>query len=133
MANNFTDYLETAIINHFLKAGAAVTQPTSHTLGLFTSDPAEASTGGTEVSGGAYARQAITFTTPTANGTAMRTSNAAQISFPAASASWGTITHYVIFDNSGNRLIAGPLAASKTIGNGDIFQVPAGNFTLDID
>lgn len=137
MANNFADYLETAICNHFFKAGgsAAVAQPTNLYLALFTADPTEAATGGTEVSGGAYTRMAITFGAPAANGTATRISNSAQIDFPTATAAWGTIAYYAIFDAStaGNKFIEGPLAASKVINSGDIFRVPAGNLTLDID
>lgn len=138
MANNFADYLEQAICNHFFKANAhaAVAQPTALYLALFTADPTEAGVLTNEISGGAYARQAISFGAPAANGTATRISNSAQLNFPQATASWGTVAYFAIIDSAsgaGNFFVTGPLTSSKTVNSGDTFQVPAGNFTLDID
>ena len=50
----FSDYLEDKIIDHILRA-QAFTPPATIYVGLFTAAPSDAG-GGTEVSGGAYAR-----------------------------------------------------------------------------
>lgn len=61
-------------------------------VGLYTVTPNDAGTGGTEVSGGSYARQAITSGTGTwAAPAGSGTSNSADVVFPAATADWGTI------------------------------------------
>lgn len=136
MANNFTDQLELDIADHFFGAGgaAAVGQPTAWTLALYTTDPTETGAAGTEVSatGTAYARQTVSFGAPAANGTAKRISNSAQINFPQATAAWGVVSHFVVFADA-KPYVYGPLAATKTIASGDVFQVPAGNLTVDID
>ena len=54
----FTDFLENKIIDHMLR-NQAYTPPTTVYVALFTTATTDAG-GGTEVSGGAYARQAVT-------------------------------------------------------------------------
>ena len=127
--SKIANYLENAIVNHFLR-NSSVTSPTKVYLALYTSDPTDADTG-TEVSGGAYARQAITFSAPS-NGS---TSNSSTITFPTATGNWGTITHMGIRDASsgGNLLFYGPLSVSKTITTGDQFIVNSGNLVVTID
>lgn len=124
----FSNYLENALINATVR-NTTFTSPATVYLGLFTSDPTDAGTG-TEVSGGSYARQSITFSSPS-NGV---TSNSAQITFPTATADWGTIGWIGIYDSltSGNLLYHSPLTTSKIISNGDIFLVGSGNLTLTL-
>lgn len=133
MAGNLTDYLEGAIAQHFLRTGSAVTQPTSLTLALYTVAPADDGTGGTEVTGGSYARQSITFTSGTSGTSASRFQNSALISFPTATANWGTVVAFGVFDNNGNMLITGPLTVSTPVNSGSQFQVATGSLTVDID
>jgi hypothetical protein len=123
-----SDYLENALINATLR-GQAWTAPASVYLGLFTSDPTDAKTG-TEVTGGAYARQTITFTAPT-NGASP---SSADVLFPIATASWGTVTHIGIFDaaTNGNLLFHGVLTNSKTIATNDQLKVAAGDITVTL-
>ena len=129
MANNLSDYAELKILDHCLGT-VSWTMPAAVYLGLFTSDPGEA-TGGTEVSGGSYARQAVAFNA--ASGGA--TENTAEIAFPVATAAWGTITHVTIFDalTGGNRIWHGVLAAEKIIGIDDQFKMAAGALDVSID
>lgn len=126
---SFSDFLELEVLDHVF-GGAAYTAPATLYLALFTAAPSDAG-GGTEVSGGSYARTAITFGT-SASGTIA--SNAA-VEFPAATAAWGTITHAAIFDAStaGNMLDWGALTTSKTIASGDIFRVQSGEYTISLD
>lgn len=130
MANNLTNGGESIALRAVL-AQTFTTPTTPLKLALFTSDPTETGAAGTEVSGGSYARQTITFTTESGGAA----SNSAQIDFPAATASWGVITHIQIYDNAGTpvALWYAPLSASVTINNTDIFRVNVGDITVSIN
>jgi hypothetical protein len=123
-----SNYLENALINATLR-NTAFTSPSVVYLGLYTSDPTDADTG-TEVSGGSYARQSITFGAPS-NGVS---TNTAAIEFPQATASWGTVGWVGIEDalTGGNLLYHTPLDASKTIASGDIFRVAIGSLSVTL-
>ena len=124
----FSNYLENALINATLR-NTSYTSPSVVYLGLYTSDPTDADTG-TEVSGGSYARQSITFGAPS-NGV---TSNTAAIEFPQATGTWGTIGWIGIKDalTSGNLLYHSPLDVSKTIASGDIFKIAIGSLSVTL-
>jgi hypothetical protein len=123
-----SNYLENALINATLR-NTSYTSPSVVYLGLYTSDPTDADTG-TEVSGGSYARQAITFGAPS-NGV---TTNTAAIEFPQATGTWGTIGWIGIEDalTGGNLLYHSPLDASKTIASGDIFKIAIGSLSVTL-
>jgi hypothetical protein len=123
-----SNYLENALINATLR-NTSYTSPSVVYLGLYTSDPTDADTG-TEVSGGSYARQAITFGAPS-NGV---TTNSAAIEFPQATATWGTVGWIGIEDalTGGNLLYHSPLDASKTIASGDIFKIAIGSLSVTL-
>jgi len=109
---------------------AAYTEPGAIYIGLHTSATNDDNSG-TEVSGGAYARQAATFNAAVSGST----SNSATVNFPTATASWGTVTHFGLYDAStgGNLLYWGALTVAKTVDNGDLFSFPAGNLTVTLD
>ena len=123
-----SNYLENALINVTLRA-TAYTAPTTVYVGLYTSDPTDANTG-TEVTGGSYARQSVTFGAPS-NGTS---TNSAIVEFPQATASWGTVSHIGILDalTTGNLLYHTPLDASKTISTGDVFRIAVGSLSVTL-
>ena len=123
-----SNYLENALINATLR-NTSYTSPTTTYLALYTSDPTDADTG-TEITGGSYVRQAITFGAPS-NGTS---TNSAAVEFPQATADWGVISHVAIRDavTSGNLLFHTALDASKTINNGDVFKITAGNLSVQL-
>ena len=123
-----SNYLENALINAVLR-NTSYTSPAQVYLALHTADPTEAGTG-TEVSGGSYARQAITFGGPTDGSS----SNTAAINFPVATADWGTITHFSIRDaaTGGNSLFYGAWQTPKTIETSDQFVVAIGNLTVTL-
>ena len=125
---SFTNFLETEILDHVF-AGAAYTAPPTKYIGLFTAAPGETG-GGTEVSGNAYARQTMAFTT-----SGDTTSNNAAVEFPTATGSWGTITHVGIFDavSSGNLMVYATLTASKAIASGDVFRVPSDDLDITLN
>jgi hypothetical protein len=135
-AGAMTDYLETALINHLFR-GTAYTAPSTIYVGLLTAACSD-STAGTEVSGNNYSRAGVAAgtgnwaATSGGNGT---TSNVNVISFPTPSASWGTVTHFGLYDAStaGNLLVCQALTVAKTVNNGDALSFPAGTLTFQID
>ncbi|MCC7082185.1 MAG: hypothetical protein IT530_16050 [Burkholderiales bacterium] len=139
------DYLENKLVDHVFRA-TAYTAPSTIYAGLSTSACSDSSIG-TEVSGGSYARVAITTGTTAFKGTHGSTSgassgtngtisNAAAVTFPAPTANWGSVTHWFLADASsgGNVLICAALTVPKTINNGDAapsFAIDA--MTIQID
>lgn len=122
---------------------AIATMPALNTLyfGLFTVTPSDAG-GGTEVSGGSYARVAYANTlanwagtqsagsTTASTGTGGATSNNAAVTFPAPTADWSVsgVVAMGLFDSltGGNLLIWAPLSVARPIINGD----PAPSFPI---
>lgn len=117
---SITNYLENELLDHVLNA--SYTPAATIYLCLCTADPTDAATGASmnEVANsGSYARTAITF-----DAAASRTVvQAAAVTFPTATGSWGTITHWAIADSgthgAGNVLATGALAASKSVISGN--------------
>ena len=126
--SEMSNYLETALVNATLR-NTAYTSPAAVYAALFTTDPTDAGSG-TEVTGGSYARTAITFGSPS-NGV---TTNSADVTFPTCTVAWGTVTHMGIYDasTSGNLLYHTPLDASKTVDSGDIFKISSGNLSVTL-
>lgn len=138
-----SDYLENKLVDHIFR-GQTFSTPTLY-IGLLTSAPSDAG-GGTEVSGSAYARvkaaagasQALTDWKSTQNdnlastGTGGQTSNSSPVNFPTPSATWGTVTHFGIYDASsgGNLLVHGSLNVAKTINQDDVVSFPAGSLSV---
>src|SRR5258708_39724689 len=95
-AGGQADYLNSAILN-WLKGTAFLSAPATTYVALFTTAPtSDAGTGGTEVSGGAYARQPITSSTgwsAISGGAtvAEAISNRAGITYPTLTVSCGTL------------------------------------------
>lgn len=128
-----TDYLEGEIIKHIFRTGS-FTKPTVLAVGLFTAAPSDAG-GGTEVTGGSYARATLNpldanWAAP-ASGNGV-TSNSSTITFTTPTANWGSVTHFAVFDaaSAGNMLFWGSLTVSKTINSGDTVTFPAGSLTF---
>ena len=124
-----TNYLETALIDHVLR-NSAFTSPTTIYVALFTVAPDETG-GGTEVTGGSYARQTSTFTAPAPDST----SNTADVTFPVATANWGTIVAFALMDASsgGNMLYFSTLTAPRDIFTSDQLRFPSGQLIVTED
>lgn len=140
----FSDYLENKILDHLLRA-TAFTAPATVYVALLTATPSDTG-GGTEVSGSNYARVSVTSATTAWNGTHGTTTgassgtdgtveNAAVITFNTPSGSWGTVTHFAVYDapTAGNLLFYAPLTVSKIIGSGDAVSFAAGALSLQLD
>ena len=141
-----SNYTEDRTLSYWLKNNdAGSTSPATVYVGLFTSDD---STGGTSdnleagtltnevsTSGTAYVRKAVTFGT-ISNGSV---SNSGNITFPTATANWGTITHVAVMDSDqsdsagqGNCLFYGSLDTAREILLDDTFQITTGNLTVTL-
>ena len=123
-----SNFLENALINATLRNTTYTSVATVY-VSLWTSDPTDAGSG-TEVSGGSYARTAVTFGAPS-NGV---TTNNADVTFPTATASWGTVGWIGINDalTSGNLLYHTALDTAKAIDSGDIFKIATGNLSVTL-
>lgn len=133
MAGSLSDFAENELLDHLLGA-ATYTPPVTVHLALFTVAPTDAG-GGTEVTGGSYVRLAVTNNAtnfPAASGGAK--SNGVTLDFIAATAGWGTIVAYAMFDaaSAGNMLGWADLASSVTINNGDTFRFAAGDLDYSL-
>ncbi len=143
---NMSDYLENKLIDALFR-GQTYTFPATVYFALYTATPSDTG-GGTEVTGGSYARVAVACTlanfagtqgagtTVASTGTSGTTSNNGTITFAAPTANWGVITGLAVMDalTAGNELIWCPLATSKTINNGDAApSFAAAAFTYQID
>lgn len=145
-ATSMADYLENKIVDWFFRA-QAFTAPATIYVGLGTAACSDSSFG-TEVSGGSYARVAVTSaltawagtqsagSTTASTGTGGTTSNNAAITFPAPTANWGSVTHFFLADASsgGNIFFCAALNQAKTINNGDAApSFAAGALTVQLD
>lgn len=132
-----SDTYENGVLDHILGT-ASLTSPTTVYVGLFKStvDAAtttanlEANTQTDEVSGGSYARVAATFSSAASGST----SNSGNVTFTAATADWGEISHVAVLDAStgGEVIVHGVLDTAKTILSGDTFQISTGNLTITL-
>jgi hypothetical protein len=130
----FTDYMEAKIVNHMLR-GITWTLPTTKYIGLFTAAPNDAG-GGTEVTGGSYARVAVTCNTTNWNAptTAGLSDNAVPITFPTATANWGDVVAIGIFDaaSAGNLEMYDPITTT-TVSNGSTASFANGALDVTVD
>lgn len=124
-----SDYLELKFLDHFTGT-ASTSAPSAVYLGLSTGSFADDNSG-TELTGNNYSRKAITFASASSGSIA---SNSA-VEFDSATGSWGTVSHWGIWDasSSGNLLFHGAFTASKTIATGDILKVASGSLTISAD
>lgn len=143
-AQAFSDYVENNLAD-FIFRGQSFSPPATIYVGLSTSACSDSATG-TEVSGGSYARVAVTSSlanwsgtqsagsTSASSGTGGQISNNAAINFPTPSAGWGTVTHWFLStaSTSGNVIICAALTTSKTINSGDTVSFPAGALTVTL-
>lgn len=130
-AGALTNHAENKLIDHIFR-GQASTLPATWYVGLDTVACNQAG-GGTEVTGGSYARVAVSASlanfagtqsagsTSASSGTGGATSNNAEIPFAVPTADWGTVVSYRFWDasTSGNAWLCVTLATPRTISNGD--------------
>lgn len=130
----FSNYLANAIENYVL-LGQAMPNIPGRYFALFTADPTDAFTAGTEVSAAWYARKATgSWAAPNAG----VTYNLARVEFAPVTGAPITITHVGIVDalTGGNLLFSDALPTPKTLAVNDVFfldsQTLSGDFTLSL-
>lgn len=125
MSASKSNFSRSKVYNAILKA-TSYAGPATVYMSLHTAAPGL--TGANEVSGNAYARQAITFGADTSGAGA--SSNAPQFPAPTPS-NWGTVTHFALWDavSGGNCLGADALANQVATSVGVPVLFPIGSVT----
>jgi hypothetical protein len=141
-----TNYTENKLLDHLFR-GTSFSAPSNLYVGLFTASPTDTG-GGTECTGGSYARVTVACngtnwagtqgagTTAVSSGDSGTVSNNTSITFPTPTAGWGTVIAVGLFDaaTGGNMLLWGPVSPSKTINLGDAPpQFAPGDLQFQID
>lgn len=117
-------YLRDKVIKHVL-AEASFTMPTNCYLALYTTNPTIADTG-TEVTGGSYARQLLSFANAS-GGVKVSNTSESFTSMPAC-----TVTHWGIRDASsgGNLLYFGAFDLPIQLNATDNFPIASGDIVI---
>ena len=123
--------LPTAIANKVVDhvdGVATFTAPTTPLKVRLYTTTGTASAAGTEVSGGSYAQQSVTFGSSSAGSA----SNSGAVTFSNMPAC--TVTGVEVYDSAGTplRLWWGPLAANKVMNAGDTFQFDVGALSVSV-
>ena len=126
--SSFSDYLENAVLNYVFRNTGTPTTATVY-LALYTVAPTDAG-GGTQVTGGGYARQAITFGASSGGAIA----NTSAVAFTASGAAYGDVLAVGVFDalTAGN-LLAWDAITSAVIGDGDTLNFAIGDIDITLD
>lgn len=132
MAGSKNDYFELEILKWATGQVNDLGSACTPYIALYTGAPSDPG-GGTEVTGGSYAREDSSgkWAAPSAGSV----STNADITFTQATADWGTVLAFAILDavTGGNFLYWADLTASKVVNSGDTFKFPSGNITLTED
>lgn len=128
-----SNYGENALLGHILNT--AYTPAATLYLALCTADPTDAATGASmnEVANSNnYARTAIAFSAASAK----RVTQSGPVTFPQASGSWGTVSHWAIVDTntygSGNVLAYGEFTTPKSVVAGNTPVVPTTSVYVEL-
>jgi hypothetical protein len=129
---SFSDFLELKILEH-ITGKTAYSMPTVY-VGLSTADPLDTGAGLAEPSGGSYVRKS-TAGADWSTAAAGSINNANDVTFVESTASWGTITHFAIFDavSGGNMLGHGELTSPQLVGDGKVAKFLATTLTITLD
>lgn len=132
----FTTYLDTKLVS-LLFSNTTYSIPTTYYVALFSTAPTQAG-GGTELTGGSYARVAVTNNTTNfvASGSQPASGyqmvNGTAIQFPTATANWSTAVAAGIYDASsgGNLLAYGTLSPTISVTSGSTASFAIGALTF---
>lgn len=134
-ANGICDNLANKLLDHVFKT-TSYTPETNLYVALFTVSPTDDGVSGTECTGGSYARKAHN-TWDVASSGASENTNA--ITFATPTASWGTVTHFMLLNHldaaasSSNTLLWAILGDSRLIGIDDDVEFADGALDITID
>jgi hypothetical protein len=127
MADNLTDTAENLMLDWILGTGTPTRPSGTFKCRLMTANGTD-TVAGTEVVGGTYTSQTVTFNAAASGATA----NVGALTFTLMPAV--TVTAVEIWDGAGTpvRLWYGTLTAPKTTNAGDTFTIPAGDLDLTL-
>lgn len=127
-----TSYFLNLVAGNVFQTKQTPAIPTKYYIGLSTTAPAIGGTGVNEPSADAgYARVELASLSEPVDGVV---TNTAAINFDESTASWGNITHFVIFDSdavdSGNLLMYGELSTPRSVEAATIMTIKEGYLKL---
>ena len=129
---SFSVYWEDKILDHIF--GKANYAPPTIYVALSTSDPLDDASGLSEPTGNAYTRVETSASdwNSASDGSLY---NANDIIFPKATGSWGTISHFALFDaaTGGYMLAHGALSQSKVVDSSFTAIFDAGDLDISLD
>ena len=129
---DMANYLKNKLLNLTL-SGTAYAGVDDPYVSLWITDPADDESG-LEVSGGSYSRIQASFAT--ASGTSGQVATDADITFPTATGTWGTVSYIGLHESAtgtGNMIYHTALDIAKIIDAGDIFKISTGDLTVELD
>lgn len=127
-----TTYFLNLVTGNVFRTKTSPGLPTNYYIGLSTTTPNASGGNITEPgSGKGYARVQLTSLSTPSNGVIK---NTADVNWAESTASWGTITHYVVFDalTGGNALCYGSLSAPRSIEASTIMSIRANGITISV-
>ncbi len=125
-------YFLNCIMGNVFKTKENPILPNKVYLGLSSTAPAVDGSGVSEpLASAGYERVELTNLGEPSNGVI---SNKSEISFPESSASWGTMTHFVLYDApaNGNLLMFNVLSQSRNVEAATIVMVKTGSLKLTL-
>ena len=134
-ANGACTNLANKLLDHVFRT-TEYTVETNLYVGLFTTSPTDTGAAGTECTGGAYAREVCNGWDGAAAGASQ---NTAAITFTTATASWGTVTHFLLLNHvsdvpgATNVLLWATVSPNKTIGIDDVAEYAIGALDITLD
>lgn len=128
------DIYENRILDAIFGA-SALSVPANFELALSTTTPTDAGGNVTEPVGNGYARVSFANNgTNWASASGGSKANAVDHVFPAATGSWGTITHWVLYDAAtADFVMFGSLSPARSVTGGDTFQFLTGDLIITAD
>lgn len=126
---SFTNYLEEAVLSHcFRNTSLPAITPR---VGLLTAAPSD-SAAGTEVTGGGYARQAVTFGAPTQVGEDAVVSNTGTVTFTRTGTAVNAVAVGIYDAATAGNLIAWQTLTPAALGDGERIEIGAGQITVSL-
>ena len=127
-----TTYFLNCIMGNVFQTKLSPGLPSKVYLGLSSSAPDVDGSGATEpLASAGYSRVELNSLDVPTNGVI---TNKSEISFPESSASWGTVTHFVLYDApvNGNLLMFNVLSQARSVEQATIVMVKAGSLKLTL-
>lgn len=129
---SFSNIFENALLNHIFHYDVYTYPRHPMVIALWIGDPTDTGSGGAEVSGGGYQRkETIPGNWTTATGGVL--TNNTSFVFPVATAPWGTVSHFALFNIVGDMLFHGPLGASKVVETGQVAIFPPASLLVYLE